>query len=89
MYIIVESKFGTARLGTVNPLVPGPRIKQMSMAWIESSNRIANAVDGDATLTDEILINYVPVVAKIDSLAGTVTFIELDEFANEIGPWTP
>ncbi len=68
-YLVIESKYGTSRLGSTNSGT------QMSDHWNEG--RILDAVGGDSDLTAEIIENYVPVLARIDE-NGNVTLSYLD-----------
>ena len=87
-YVVVESKFETSPLSTVNPLVEGgERVRQMSQDWIRP--RILEAVGGDVALAQEILDSYVPVLARIDGNTGAVNFSQLDNLANVVGEFTP
>jgi hypothetical protein len=71
-YFIVEAKFhGQAKLGK---LTDGTR--QMSDVWVQSDDRILNAVQGNASLAQDIASNYTRILAEV-APDGSVTYFLL------------
>ncbi|GAA4273753.1 hypothetical protein U6A24_02550 [Aquimarina gracilis] len=75
-YIIVEAKYGSAKLESANPSTGLPR--QMSDDWIERPGELANAI-GNQQLAQTILnSDYKRVLARV-APDGTVTYRLIDE----------
>lgn len=82
-YFIVEAKYkGTATLSTLSD-----GTKQMSDAWINGNNRLADAV-GPVVLQDINAVGYRRLLAEV-SPDGSVVYKELDANANVIGIFNP
>jgi hypothetical protein len=80
-YIIVEEKYGTARLDAGDGMTP----KQMSDAWIQGNNRLVKVLNGNENNINAIRnLGYKRILARVSS-DGTIIYLELDPSANIIG----
>ncbi|MBC1778684.1 T7SS effector LXG polymorphic toxin [Listeria booriae] len=81
-YVIAEAKYGTSRLGKTNSG------KQMSQEWINSANRLDNAVGKKKAdeIRFEALVNPANVEKSLIKVSkdGNVTELKLDSNANVI-----